>query len=549
MSSQFAACKALKELQHQKERNCNLRELIKDDERNQRMYREFGGACMDFSRQLLDKNGLDALMKLAEERQVEAKVKAMFQGDKINSTEQRRVLHVALRAPKENKILLEGNNIIEEVHSVLRRIKDFSNKIRSGELRGATGAVLKNLICVGIGGSYLGTEFVVESLRVLKKEESKGRQIRFLANVDPTDVARSVEGLSPEETLVLIISKTFTTAETILNARSLKHWLLQGIGREDQIGLHLCAVSTNLELTAKFGIQDDRVFGFWDWVGGRFSVTSAVGVLPLAIHYGYDVVEEFLKGCHAMDQHFLTAPVSENLPMLMGLCSVFNSSVLGLNCVAVLPYSQAMHRFAAHIQQLTMESNGKGVDLEGNKLEYEAGEIYFGEPGTNGQHSFYQLLHQGRVVPAEFIGFQKNQNPITLEGEEVSNQDELMSNFFAQPDALAFGKTKEELKKEGVSETLIPHKTFQGNRPSTMLLLPECNPYYLGMLLSLYENRVATEGFIWGINSFDQWGVELGKVLAKDIRRVLSLSRQGKKPDTSHLCSPTQRLLQKYLSA
>nr|AET50538.1 hypothetical protein [Eimeria tenella] len=329
MSSQFAACKALKELQHQKERNCNLRELIKDDERNQRMYREFGGACMDFSRQLLDKNGLDALMKLAEERQVEAKVKAMFQGDKINSTEQRRVLHVALRAPKENKILLEGNNIIEEVHSVLRRIKDFSNKIRSGELRGATGAVLKNLICVGIGGSYLGTEFVVESLRVLKKEESKGRQIRFLANVDPTDVARSVEGLSPEETLVLIISKTFTTAETILNARSLKHWLLQGIGREDQIGLHLCAVSTNLELTAKFGIQDDRVFGFWDWVGGRFSVTSAVGVLPLAIHYGYDVVEEFLKGCHAMDQHFLTAPVSENLPMLMGLCSVFNSSVLG----------------------------------------------------------------------------------------------------------------------------------------------------------------------------------------------------------------------------
>lgn len=552
MSSEFLATKSFGQLKQQQGLKHNLRELVKDEARNDRMYTEFNGVCMDFSRQLLDKAGLDSLLELAKERKVVDKVQQMFQGEKINSTEKRSVLHVALRMPKGKQLKVGGEDVVAEVHKVLHQIKDFSNKIRNGTLKGATGETLTNLICVGIGGSYLGSEFLVESLKTepTAARNAEGRNIRFLANVDPIDVARATSGLCPTKTLVVIISKTFTTAETMLNAKSLRQWLKDGLkGNADAVGKHMCAVSTNLDLTSKFGIDSDRVFGFWDWVGGRFSVTSAVGVLPLAIHFGFDVVEQLLKGCHEMDQHFLTAPLEQNLPMLMGLVSVYNASVLDLECVAVLPYCQAMHRFAAHIQQLTMESNGKGVDIEGKKLGCQAGEIYFGEPGTNGQHSFYQLLHQGRIIPAELIGFRKSQQPINLEGEEVSNHDELMCNFFAQPDALAFGKTAEELKEEGVSAELIPHKTFTGNRPSIMLLLPECNAFYLGMLLSLYENRVATEGFVWGINSFDQWGVELGKVLAKDIRKVLRASRQGKQADVSRLCQPTQRLLKTYLSS
>lgn len=552
MSSEFLATKAFGQLKQQQGMKHNLRELVKDEARNDRMYTEFNGVCMDFSRQLLDKAGLDSLLELAKERKVVDKVQQMFQGEKINSTEKRSVLHVALRMPKGKQLKVGGEDVVAEVHKVLDQIKDFSNKIRNGTLKGATGETLTNLICIGIGGSYLGSEFLVESLKTepTAAKNAEGRKIRFLANVDPIDVARATSGLCPTKTLVVIISKTFTTAETMLNAKSLRQWLKDGLkGNADAVGKHMCAVSTNLDLTSKFGIDSDRVFGFWDWVGGRFSVTSAVGVLPLAIHFGFDVVEQLLKGCHEMDQHFLTAPLEQNLPMLMGLVSVYNASVLDLECVAVLPYCQAMHRFAAHIQQLTMESNGKGVDIEGKTLGCQAGEIYFGEPGTNGQHSFYQLLHQGRIIPAELIGFRKSQQPINLEGEEVSNHDELMCNFFAQPDALAFGKTAEELKEEGVAAELIPHKTFTGNRPSIMLLLPECNAFYLGMLLSLYENRVATEGFVWGINSFDQWGVELGKVLAKDIRKVLRASRQGKQADVSRLCQPTQRLLKTYLSS
>lgn len=552
MSSEFLATKAFGQLKQQQGLKHNLRELVKDEARNDRMYTEFNGVCMDFSRQLLDKAGLDSLLELAKERKVVDKVQQMFQGEKINSTEKRSVLHVALRMPKGKQLKVGGEDVVAEVHKVLDQIKEFSNKIRNGTLKGATGETLTNLICIGIGGSYLGSEFLVESLKTepTAAKNAEGRNIRFLANVDPIDVARATSGLCPTKTLVVIISKTFTTAETMLNAKSLRQWLKDGLkGNADAVGKHMCAVSTNLDLTSKFGIDSDRVFGFWDWVGGRFSVTSAVGVLPLAIHFGFDVVEQLLKGCHEMDQHFLTAPLEQNLPMLMGLLSVYNASVLDLECVAVLPYCQAMHRFAAHIQQLTMESNGKGVDIEGKTLGCQAGEIYFGEPGTNGQHSFYQLLHQGRIIPAELIGFRKSQQPINLEGEEVSNHDELMCNFFAQPDALAFGKTAEELKEEGVSAELIPHKTFTGNRPSIMLLLPECNAFYLGMLLSLYENRVATEGFVWGINSFDQWGVELGKVLAKDIRKVLHASRHGKQADVSRLCQPTQRLLKTYLSS
>ncbi|OEH75583.1 glucose-6-phosphate isomerase [Cyclospora cayetanensis] len=553
---QKRACGLLKQ---QKGLKHNLRELLKDEARNDRMFREFNGICMDFSRQLIDQQGLDALLELSRERRVLEQAKAMAAGEKINTTEGRSVLHFALRAPKGQTLRVGGEDVVAEVHKVLHRIKEFADSIRNGTLRGATGKPLKNAICVGIGGSYLGSEFLVESLKTdaSAAKQSEGRTIRFLANVDPIDVSRATAGLRPEETLVIIISKTFTTAETMLNARALKQWLREGIHVEEEaLGKHLCAVSTNLKLSSEFGIAEERVFGFWDWVGGRFSVTSAVGVLPLAIHFGFDVVESILKGCHDMDNHFLQAPPEKNLPLLLGLISVYNSSVLQLNCVAVLPYCQAMHRFAAHIQQLTMESNGKGVDLSGKPLAGPAGEIYFGEPGTNGQH---------RCVPIN---------------EEVSNHDELMSNFFAQPDALAFGKTQEELQQEGVPQELIPHKTFGGNRPSTLLLVPECNAYYLGMLLSLYENRVATEGFVWGINSFDQWGccaacvgvweregegkhradvafcdvfgdcsVELGKVLAKDIRKVLSAARHGKQPDVSRLCCPTQRLLKYYLSS
>lgn len=553
MSEQFVNCKAIEQLKQQKNLNHNLRELVKDNDRTDRMFKEFNGITMDFTRQLIDKDGLDALLNLAKERQVLDRIKEMYKGDKINKTEDRSVLHVALRTPPNEKIIVEGKDVVKEVHEVLNRIKDFANKIRDGTYKGATGLPLKNLICIGIGGSYLGGEFVAESLKTETegRRQAEGRTLRFLANVDPVDVLRATEGLNPEETLIIIISKTFTTAETIKNAVSLKEWIKKGVKGDEKevLAKHLCAVSTNLDLTSKFGILPERVFGFWDWVGGRFSVTSAVGVLPLAIHFGFDILDSFLKGCHTMDTHFLSAPIEDNLPLLMGLLSVYNSSLLGFDCVAVLPYSQAMHRFAAHIQQLTMESNGKGVDIEGNPLKCAAGEIYFGEPGTNGQHSFYQLLHQGRIVPAEFIGFRKSQNPIMVPGEEVSNHDELMCNFFAQPDALAFGKTKEELNEDGVPSHLIPHKTFSGNRPSIMLLVPECNAFYLGMLLSLYEHRVATEGFLWGINSFDQWGVELGKVLAKDIRKVLSASRQGKQPDMSRLCASTQRLLKNYLSS
>lgn len=470
MSAAFALSPALAQLKHQKGLDHNLRELVKDGARNERMFKEFKGVAMDFSRQLLDAHGLDALLQLAKERRVSEKTKRMFGGEKINSTEGRSVLHVALRMPHGQKLMVGGQDVAADVHEVLNRIKTFASQIRDGTLKGATGEALTNLICVGIGGSYLGSEFLVESLKTepTAAKNAQGRTIRFLANVDPIDVARATSGLCPTKTLVVVISKTFTTAETMLNARALKQWLKDGLKGDADVGKHMCAVSTNLDLTSKFGIFSERVFGFWDWVGGRFSVTSAVGVLPLAIHFGYDVVDDLLRGCHEMDQHFLSAPPENNLPVLMGLLSVYNSSVLGLDCVAVLPYCQAMHRFAAHIQQLTMESNGKGVDLEGKKLQCPAGEIYFGEPGTNGQHSFYQLLHQGRIVPAELIGFRKSQNPITLEGEEVSNHDELMCNFFAQPDALAFGKTAEELKAEGVPAELIPHKTFTGNRPSIM---------------------------------------------------------------------------------
>jgi len=525
----------------------HLRELLSDDSRNESMFVKFDGITLDYSREKVDATTMAKLVDLASKADVDGKKKQMFAGEKINETEGRSVLHVALRAPRDASIVVDGKNVVPEVWNVLDAMKAFSDSVRSGSWIGHTGKALTDVVCIGIGGSYLGVEFVSEAFRTDPEAASKaqGRRLRFLANVDPIDVKRALEGLNQETTLVLIISKTFTTAETMLNARTVKNWLVEGMGPEC-VGKHLAACSTALDKTKAFGIQDSNVFGFWDWVGGRFSVCSAVGVLPLSLQYGFETVEKFLQGCNSMDEHFRDAPPLQNLPTLMGLLSVWNASCLGYEGCAVLPYCQALVRFVAHIQQLDMESNGKRVTMDGSAVPVSSGAIYFGEPGTNGQHSFYQLLHQGRVVPSEFIGFSRSQNPTFLEGEAVSNHDELMSNFFAQPDALALGKTAEQLRAEGVKEELVAHKTFPGDRPSLSLLFPVCEPFTLGQLLALYEHRTAVQGWCWGINSFDQWGVELGKALAKDVRSYLTEARQGSANDSKFL-QPTQRLLAKYL--
>jgi len=438
---------------------------------------------------------------------------------------------------------------VPDVWKALDAMAAFSDKVRSGEWTGHTGKPLTDVICIGIGGSYLGIEFVFEALKTDPEAAAAaaGRRLRFLANVDPIDVKRGLEGLNAETTLVVVISKTFTTAETMLNAKTVKDWLVKELGTEACVAKHVVACSTALEKTKAFGIDPANVFPFWDWVGGRFSCWSAVGVLGLSLQYGFSIVNKFLEGGHAMDEHFQKAPPKENLPLIMGLLAVWNCSVLGHEGIAVLPYCQALVRFVAHIQQVDMESNGKRVKMHGSVVPMGTGAIYFGEPGTNGQHSFYQLMHQGRVIPAEFIGFATSQNPVMLPGEPVSNHDELMSNFFAQPDALALGKTAEELKADGVPEKLVSHKTFTGDRPSLSLLLGVCDARTLGKLLALYEHRTAVQGWLWGINSFDQWGVELGKVLAKEVRGYLSAARAGP-ADDSKFIGPTKALLKKYMS-
>jgi len=531
-----------------KMKGTHLRTLLQDQARNESMLVNCGGMTLDYCRQKVDPETMDKLFAMADEAGVEAKKQQMFAGERINETEGRPVLHVALRAARESVINVDGKNVVTEVHEVLDAMKGFSQKVRCGEWTGYTGKPLTDVVCIGIGGSYLGVEFVFEALKTDPGAAvaASGRRLRFLANVDPIDVKRALEGLSAETTLVVIISKTFTTAETMLNAKTVKEWLVKEMGTDACVPKHVVACSTALDKTKAFGIDPNNVFGFWDWVGGRFSCWSAVGVLALSLQYGFDIVEKFLAGARTMDEHFRTAKPKENLPLIMGLLSVWNCSVLGYEGLAVLPYCQALVRFVPHIQQLDMESNGKRVKMDGSEVPVGTGAIYFGEPGTNGQHSFYQLMHQGRVVPAEFIGFSASQNPVELPGEPVSNHDELMSNFFAQPDALALGKTAEELMAEGVPEKLVPHKTFTGDRPSLSLLLPVCDPHYLGQLLALYEHRTAVQGWVWGINSFDQWGVELGKVLAKEVRGYLSKARGGA-ADDSKFISPTKALLKKYL--
>lgn len=526
----------------------HLRDLLMDKDRCAAMVASHSGFLLDYSRQRLTKDSKSLLFALARRVGLSDKIAAMFNGDKINTTEGRSVLHVALRAPKGASIMADGTDIVPAVHEVLDKIKGFTDKVRSGEWIGATGKALTDVVAIGIGGSYLGPEFVFEALRMDPKASAaaSGRRLRFLANVDPVDVARAREGLNPETTLVLVISKTFTTAETMLNARTMRAWITEALG-SDAVAKHMVAVSTNLKGVEEFGIDPDNAFGFWDWVGGRYSVSSAVGMVPLALQYGFEIVSTFLAGAHDMDEHFKTASAEENLPIIMGLIGVWNSTFLGYSTRALLPYQQALLKLAPHIQQVDMESNGKRVRLDGSELNVEAGPINFGEPGTNGQHSFYQLIHQGRVVPCDFVGIINSQAPVSLPGEPVSNHDELMSNFFAQPDALAFGKSAEQCRVEGISEELVPHKTFPGNRPSSSLLIDELNAFTVGQLLALFEHRTAVEGFIWGINSFDQWGVELGKVLAKGVRSQLKAARlEG--AEVSGFNPSTTMLLKKYLS-
>jgi glucose-6-phosphate isomerase len=479
------------------------------------MVAEHDGLVLDFSRQRATAATLPLLLALARRAALPEKLEQMRSGSKaLNPTEGRAVLHAALRAPRRAAgaepggappLIVDGRDVHADVHATLDAVRAFSERVRSGAHRGATGRPLTDVVSIGIGGSYLGVEFVYEALRKSPAGAAgaEGRRLRFLANVDPVDVARALEGLSPETTLVLVVSKTFTTAETMLNARTVRDWLVRGMPSCEAaavVAQHVAAISTAAPLVAQFGIRAENVFGFWDWVGGRFSASSAVGVAPLALHFSFGVAAEVLRGAHALDEHFFSAPLERNLPALMGLFGVWNATFLGFPARALLPYSQALLRLPAHIQQVSMESNGKRVDAEGNALPYAAGAVEFGEPGTNGQHSFYQLLHQGRVVPADFVGFCESQCPARLEGEAVSNHDELMSNFFAQPDALAVGRSAAEVAAGGATPAaLVPHKVFDGNRPSNALLLPRLDAYAAGQLLALFEHRTFVEGALWGI--------------------------------------------------
>jgi len=530
----------------------HLRDLMKDDARCTALMAEHNDIVMDFSRENITAETVDLLCELGNAAGLKEKISKMANGAVINETEGRPVLHVALRAPKTKSIMVDGVDVVADVHGVLDKVKSFTEKVRSGEWVGATGKPLTNILSIGIGGSYLGPEFVFEALKTDKDAStaSKGRTCKFLANVDPVDFARAVGELDAESTLVIIVSKTFTTAETMLNARTVKDWILRSVPAEatEAIRKHVIAVSTAIDKATAFGIAKENIFGFWNWVGGRFSVCSAVGVVPLALHYGYDIVDQFLAGAHDMDTHFTTAPFKENLPIMLGLLGIWNSSFMGHSSRAILPYAQALIRFAAHIQQVDMESNGKRVAMDGTELPISAGEIVFGEPGTNGQHSFYQLIHQGRTIPCEFIGFCESSTPVTLIDECVSNHDELMCNFFAQPDALAYGKTIEQLQVEGVPEKLHKHKEFPGNRPSLSLLFKSLTPFSCGQLLALYEHRVAVQGFVWGLNSFDQWGVELGKALAGTVRKTISAARNDSSVSLTGFNASTTALLKKYLA-
>jgi glucose-6-phosphate isomerase len=512
----------------------HLRELFEADPgRGERFTAETGGIFLDYSKNRIIDETLKLLVKLAEESGVREKIEAMFRGDKINITENRAVLHVALRAPKDESIILDGEDVVPAVHAVLDKMSGFAERVRSGAWKGHTGKKIRDVVNIGIGGSDLGPVMAYEAL---KHYSQRDLTFRFVSNVDGTDFAEAVQDLDAEETLFLVASKTFTTLETMTNAHSARDWSLAKLGDEKAVAKHFVAISTNAKEVAKFGIDTENMFGFWDWVGGRYSMDSAIG-LSTMIAIGPDNFRAMLAGFHEMDVHFRTTSFEKNLPVLLGLLTVWYTDFFDAQTVAILPYEQYLKRFPAYLQQLTMESNGKHVTLDGTHVATETGPIYWGEPGTNGQHSFYQLIHQGtRLIPCDFIGFYKTLNPLGR------HHDMLMANVFAQAEALAFGKTAEQVKAEGTPDWLVPHRVFEGNRPSNTILADHLTPEVLGKLVALYEHAVFTQGAIWNIDSFDQWGVELGKVLAT---RILGELESSSEPDGSH-DSSTNSLIQRY---
>jgi len=517
----------------------HLRELFAvDPSRGERLTAEAVGLYMDYSKQRVDDETLHLLRALAEACDLAGRTRAMFEGEKINATEGRAVLHTALRAPAHARVEVDGQNVIPEVHAVLERMGAFAERVRGGAWLGHTGKPIRNVVNIGIGGSDLGPVMAYEALRHYSRRDMT---FRFVSNVDGIDFVEATHDLDPAETLFIVCSKTFTTLETLANAQAARHWCLAALKDESAVARHFVAVSTNAEEVAKFGIDTANMFGFWDWVGGRYSMDSAIG-LSTMLAIGTDGFRQMLAGFHAMDEHFRSAPLERNLPALMGLIGIWNTDFLGAETVAVLPYEQYLKRFPAYLQQLTMESNGKGVTLDGRPVDYATGAIYWGEPGTNGQHSFYQLIHQGtRLIPCDFIGFGQPLSPLPLP-DGSDQHDLLIANLIAQGEALAFGKTADEVRAEGVAEALVPHKIFPGNRPSTTILAERLTPHVLGALVALYEHATFVQGVVWGIDSFDQWGVELGKVLAK--RTAAEITARGDVELTHD--SSTNALIRRY---
>jgi glucose-6-phosphate isomerase len=519
-------------------RDAHLRDLFAaDPRRGERLVADGAGLHLDFSKNRITEETLTLLERLAAECGVERRREAMFAGERINVSENRSVLHVALRMPRERSLIVDGVDVVKQVHEVLDRMGGFAERVRSGQWRGHTGSPIRNVVNVGIGGSDLGPVMAYEALRHFSRRETT---FRFISNVDGTDFVEATRDLDPAETLFVVSSKTFTTLETMTNARTAREWLLAGLGGDEgAVAKHFVAVSTNAEEVAKFGIDTENMFGFWEWVGGRYSMDSAIG-LSTMLAIGPERFAEMLSGFHAMDEHFRTAPPLRNLPMLLGLLCVWYGDFFGAETCAVLPYDQYLHRFPAYLQQLTMESNGKHVTLDGARVDYDTGAIFWGEPGTNGQHSFYQLLHQGtRLIPSDFIGFLRSNNPLG------NHHDLLMSNVFAQSEALAFGRTAEEVREEGTPEAIVPHRVMEGNRPSNTILAERLTPQTLGALVALYEHSAFTQGAVWEIDSFDQWGVELGKALAK---RIVPELQAADEPDLRH-DSSTNALIRRYRGA
>jgi glucose-6-phosphate isomerase len=521
---------------HYKEiNNSHLRDLFANDaQRGERLTAEAVGLYLDYSKNRITEETVGLLVKLAEECGLRARIDAMFRGDKINITENRAVLHVALRAPRETSIVVDGENVVPQVQAVLDKMADFSNRVRNGEWKGHTGKRIRNVINIGIGGSDLGPVMAYEALR---HYSNRDMTFRFVSNVDSTDFVEATQDLDAAETLFIISSKTFTTLETMTNAHSAREWTLAGLGGDAKaVAKHFVAVSTNAAKVSEFGIDTTNMFGFWDWVGGRYSMDSAIG-LSTMLAVGPDNFRAMLNGFHEMDEHFRTAPFEQNLPVLMGLLAVWYNDFFDAQTVAVLPYEQYLKRFPAYLQQLTMESNGKHVTLDGKKVSADTGPIYWGEPGTNGQHSFYQLIHQGtRLIPCDFIAFTKTTNPLGR------HHDMLIANVLAQTEALAFGKTAEQAKAEGMPDSLVPHRVFEGNHPSNTIIAEKLTPETLGKLVALYEHSVFTQGTVWGIDSFDQWGVELGKALAQ---RIIPELENTAEPALAH-DSSTNNLIRRY---